>query len=798
MPPDDAASSELAALRLEVARLRAELAPPGRADHPAALPPDADQLFRQLAGNAGQAFWVCDPGPARCVRLSAAYCHLSGRGSEALRESLDAWLATIHPEDREPLRREVLGEGLRAFQVAYRAVRPGGEARWLHDRVWPLHDPETGAVRLVLGIAEDITDRRRMERALRAREHGQGFLLRLGDTLRPLAEPVQIQAEACRLLGIQLGVAQVGFGEVDEAQRHVTVRQDWNSGRIPSVVGTWHMDSFGPALAAEMRRGEMVAIPDVALDPRTSAPEVVAAYRRISTRAVLDVPMGKDGRMVAMLFIHHPEPRAWSSAERMLAEETAERLWAAVELARAQAAQRESEARAREIADNVSQLVWTADATGAINWYNRRWYDYTGTTPEEMLGWGWRSVHHPEHVGRVVERFRQAVEAGEPWEDTFPLRGRDGGYRWFLSRALPIRDEAGRIIRWFGTNTDVTALREAERALRESEARLVLAQEAGEMGVYERDLVRGHALWSSAMFRLWGLEPEGRSPWISDAEYFGIILQEDREAHRARRASFVENPEAQRFSFEFRIRRPDTGEVRWIASRGEYERDAAGRAVLARGTNHDITERKAAEERQRLLAREVDHRAKNALAVVQSVVQLTPAEDPVAFKRAVQGRIAALARAQTLLAEDRWRGADLHALLRGELAPFLSDGQRIALEGEGVRLLPGMAQPVAMALHELATNAVKHGALSAAGGSLAVSWWLEGGTPPILLLRWAESGGPPLSGEPSRRGFGSRVLETTLRQQLAGAVRMEWQPQGLVCLLTMPLQAPADLPEDQA
>jgi len=128
---------------------------------------------------------------------------------------------------------------------------------------------------------------------------------------------------------------------------------------------------------------------------------------------------------------------------------------------------RESEARFRELADNISQFAWTADEKGWIYWYNKRWHDYTGTTLAEMQGWGWRKVHHPDHVDRVVRRIRRSFEDGTPWEDTFPLRARDGSYRWFLSRALPIRDEAGDVVRWFGTNTDITEQIEAEKALRD-------------------------------------------------------------------------------------------------------------------------------------------------------------------------------------------------------------------------------------------------------------------------------------------------------------------------------------------
>ncbi|WP_165943315.1 response regulator [Roseicella aquatilis] len=132
---------------------------------------------------------------------------------------------------------------------------------------------------------------------------------------------------------------------------------------------------------------------------------------------------------------------------------------------------RRSEARLRTLVDSIPQLAWMTDAEGGVQWYNRRWYDYTGTTPEEMQGDGWMKVQHPDHVERVVQRFRAAIAAGEPWEDTFPLRGGDGRYGWFLSRALPLRDEPdeeypeGRLVGWFGTNTDITAMRAAEEDL---------------------------------------------------------------------------------------------------------------------------------------------------------------------------------------------------------------------------------------------------------------------------------------------------------------------------------------------
>lgn len=142
---------------------------------------------------------------------------------------------------------------------------------------------------------------------------------------------------------------------------------------------------------------------------------------------------------------------------------------------RAEAALRESEERFHTLADNVAQLVWMADEKGRLFWFNKRCFDYTGSTLEELEGWGWRKFPHPDHIEHVVHKLIHCFQTGEAWEDTFPIRGKDGRYRWFLSRAIPVRDEAGRVVRWFGTNTDVDEQREADR--RKDEFLALLAHE---------------------------------------------------------------------------------------------------------------------------------------------------------------------------------------------------------------------------------------------------------------------------------------------------------------------------------
>ena len=140
---------------------------------------------------------------------------------------------------------------------------------------------------------------------------------------------------------------------------------------------------------------------------------------------------------------------------------------------------RQSESQFRSLANSIPQLAWMADPAGGVFWYNQRWYDYTGTTLEEMRGWRWNKQIHPDNVAAVTEKLQRCWTAGEPWEDTFPLKGKDGSYRWFLSRALPIRDAAGNVASWFGTNTDITDRKQAEEALIKSERLAAMGRLAG-------------------------------------------------------------------------------------------------------------------------------------------------------------------------------------------------------------------------------------------------------------------------------------------------------------------------------
>ena len=213
-------------------------------------------------------------------------------------------------------------------------------------------------------------------------------------------------------------------------------------------------------------------------------------------------------------------------------------------------------------------------------------------------------------------------------------------------------------------------------------------------------------------------------------------------------------------------------------------KNVEGKIIGASKIARDITERKRSEAQITILAREAEHRANNVLATVQATVHLTQADTPEGLKQAIEGRIQALANVHRLFVKSRWQGAELHSLVREELAAY-SQGRetRVQIDGPNVLLEPNAAQAIAVALHELATNAAKYGALSVPDGHVRVEWSHEQNG--RLALRWTETGGPPVE-PPTRRGFGTRVMENMVRGQLKGELRLDWRAQGLACEIVLP------------
>ena len=304
---------------------------------------------------------------------------------------------------------------------------------------------------------------------------------------------------------------------------------------------------------------------------------------------------------------------------------------------------RESEERFRMLADNIAQYAWIAKPDGRIIWFNKRAYEFTNLPPEKMVGLGFVQLFHPDDIERVSTSYREAIDQGRAWEDTYRLRRADGQYRWFLAQAKPVRDAAGRIAWWIGTNTDVTVERE----------------------------------------RL---------------EQISILLME------------------------------------------------------------------------------VNHRSKNLLSTVQALVRRSaPGED--GFAARFEERIRSLAINQDILVRREWREVPLAELAAEQLAFIEGALGKVTMSGIPCSLVPRAAEVVGMALHELATNSLKYGALSVKGGQVELGWDCTPGCR-MFEMWWRERGGPPVA-PPTRKGFGTTLIRDVPRHNLGCEVMLDYNPAGV-------------------
>lgn len=443
-----------------------------------------------------------------------------------------------------------------------------------------------------------------------------------------------------------------------------------------------------------------------------------------------------------------------------------------------EASLRISEQRFRALADNMSQLAWMADKTGSIFWYNHRWFAYTGTTLPDMVGWGWRKVHHPDHVDRVVTKIDAHFKSGEPWEDLFPLRGCDGQYRWFLSRANALRDEAGNITLWCGTNTDITDQRNSSQRLRQLARILEMSHEA----ILIWDFDDGILQWNRGCEQLYG--------FTRQEALGGVTHDLLKSRHPMPRADFMRTLlDAGSWSGELCHIAKDGREV-WVDSRHEIIRVGGRNLVLE--SNRDITERRAADDLRNLLVAELNHRVKNTLAIAQSIVKQSSrnATDVESFVASFKGRLQSLSSAHNVLTDAHWAGAGVRELIASQLAVTAGEGRQVTLTGPEAFVAPQTALQLTLIIYELATNALQYGALSTPRGAVEVTWTVSHDTnglasapdeAPCLHLTWRETGGPPVT-PPRALGFGLTLIDRSGRLPHL-ATKVSFDPTGVVCTI---------------
>ncbi len=330
--------------------------------------------------------------------------------------------------------------------------------------------------------------------------------------------------------------------------------------------------------------------------------------------------------------------------------------------------------------------------------------------------------------------------------------------------------------------SEIDAHKRIEVTLRERARRFRELLDALPAAVYTTDAAGRITFYNRAAVEMWGCRPElGQTQWCGSWRLYWPDGRPMRHDECPMAVALKENRTVR--GTEAIAERPDGTRVSFIPYPTPL-RDGSGALIGAVNMLVDITDRKQFEERVMMLAGEVVHRANNLLAVVQATVRLTEARTVQELKEAIQGRIQALGHAHALLAQSRWSGAELQQLVEDELAPYRrSQEPRARLSGPKLVLDPRAAQSMAMALHELTTNAAKYGSLSTPAGTVEIEW--DYGPNGRFVFRWAEARGPTVR-SPRRRGFGTSVIVGMIRDQLDGDVRFEWRKEGLVCEINLP------------
>jgi PAS domain S-box-containing protein len=421
------------------------------------------------------------------------------------------------------------------------------------------------------------------------------------------------------------------------------------------------------------------------------------------------------------------------------------------------------------------------DLRGRLREANNVSLERCGYTREQVLDrpfWDTPWWRGSEDIKARIRFATKQAASGQVFREELRYWVADGSERIVDFAMHPIRDRSGAVAFLHPTGIDITERKRIEAALRESEQRvrwLAAIVESSDDAIVSKNLDGVITSWNKGAERVFGYTAEE-----AIGKPITIVIPQDRQDEerviltRIRRGERIDHFET--------VRQRKHGSLIVVSLTVSPVKNVEGKIVGASKIARDISEQKRIQEYIATLAREAEHRSKNLLANVQATVNLSQSDTPEGLRHAIEGRIRALANVHSLFVETRWIGAELSTIATQELAPYSeTDGRRVRIDGPQVLLEPNAAQAIAVTLHELATNAAKYGALSAAHGQVDLKWSHEPGG--RLNLRWTETGGPAVRA-PTRTGFGGRIIEQMIGQ-LRGNARIDWRAEGLVCEITL-------------
>jgi PAS domain S-box-containing protein len=452
---------------------------------------------------------------------------------------------------------------------------------------------------------------------------------------------------------------------------------------------------------------------------------------------------------------------------------------------RAEDALRDREDRLRAIYDGTYQYIGLLSPDGTLLEANRASLEFAGdafgSKREHVVGRPfWETVWFI-HTPAAPEKLREAIAraaAGEFIRYEAPLMRPSGEEVIFDFSLHPVRNTQGEVLLIVPEGRIITDRKRAEEELAKSEERLRFVTDRAQVGYWHWEISADRVEWSPLVNQLFGIPPEDP---MSYARFLAALHPDDRERTERAIQACVESGGQTDYNVEFRALWPDET-VRWIHAKGDAV-FTDGKPVRMAGIALDITERKEREEREHLLVREMNHRVKNILTVVDAIAHRTAAGNPEDFAKRFSERIRALSANQDLLFRNEWKGVDVEDVVRTQLSHFADlIGSRIVVDGPKLRFNTVGAQAVGLALHELATNSGKYGALSKDTGYVDIGW---GTDDDIFTMSWIERDGPAVL-PPQRRGFGTMVMVTMAERSLDGKADLEYVPSGVTWRLTCP------------
>jgi PAS domain S-box-containing protein len=398
------------------------------------------------------------------------------QGSDTLAfESTQQLMQFVHPTDQQAVHQAIhealdpASSGL--YEIEFRVRRQDdGQTRWLLAKGKVYFDEQGKALRFS-GTAQDVTPQMEVRQAFGQQQAQQRFILLLADTLRALSDPLTMYYQTACLVGEYLGANRVGYAEDQGDGDTIVVLRNYING-VPDLQGTYRYADYGPLLD-EFLAGRTVVRSDIAGD-NTLTPAQKEAHRVLDLGATLNKPLMKDGRLMAVLFIHYLHPHNWTHDELTFVDMVAERLVVAIDRARADETLRQSEQQFRLLADAVPQAIWVTDAAGNTEFLNKWWIEYSGISYKPTTAWQMAAdLLHPDDQQPLVTAFQQAMQSGSRFEVEQRNRSASGAYRWFLNKGEPYRDPlTNQITKWVGISVDIHDRKLAEHLLQRSESRL--------------------------------------------------------------------------------------------------------------------------------------------------------------------------------------------------------------------------------------------------------------------------------------------------------------------------------------